>query len=204
LGGDLNALLQGFTPLLIADARDAALLALGWAGALRRSELVGLDWQRRGEGLGSVSLEDERGLVIRLATSKGSQTEAVEVVVPKADMPTACAALAHWAQCANLQPGDPLFCPIDKGQRLQRGRLTGRSVARIVNARLRALAQARGHSRADARRKKYWAIGSRKGSRLWPPMAKPIWAATCADWAREPWQATRCTRTAPRRSCGRS
>lgn len=150
LGGDLNALLQGLAPVLIADARDAALLALGWAGALRRSELVGLDWQRRGEGIGSVSLDDDRGLVIRLATSKGSQTEAVEVVVPKADMPTACAALAHWAKSAHLQPGDALFCPIDKGQRLQSGRLTGRSVARIVKVRLRALAQARGHSRADA------------------------------------------------------
>lgn len=150
LGGDLQALLQSFAPVLIADARDAALLALGWAGALRRSELVGLDWQRRGDGIGSVSLEDDRGLVIRLATSKGSQTEAVEIVVPCADMPTACAALAHWAKRAHLQPGDPLFCPIDKGQRLQGGRLTGRSVSRILKARLRELAQARGQSRAEA------------------------------------------------------
>jgi site-specific recombinase XerC len=29
----------------VIDARDAALLVLGWAAALRRSELVGLDWQ---------------------------------------------------------------------------------------------------------------------------------------------------------------
>jgi integrase len=139
LGDDLHALLREFRPELVADARDAAILVLGWA-----SELVGLDWQHRGNGTGTLHIEEGRGLVVRLATSKGSQTEAVEVVIPMSDMPTACEAVAHWSQSAKLQPGAPLFCPIDKAQHLRPGRLTGRSISRIVKSRVRALAEVRG------------------------------------------------------------
>lgn len=149
LGDDLHALLREFRPELLADARDAAILALGWAAALRRSELVGLDWQQRGSGTGAVHMEEGRGLVVRLATSKGSQAEAVEVVIPMSDMPTACAAVGHWVRSANIQPGAPLFFPIDKGQRLRPGRLTGRSISRIVKSRVRALAEVRGWSVPD-------------------------------------------------------
>lgn len=147
---DLRELLSSFNPKLLADARDAALLALGWAAALRRSELIGLDWGKRSAGAGTVAIEEGRGLVVSLPTSKGSQTDAVSVVVPCEDMPIACEALAQWAQMAALVPGDPVFRPIDKGQRLQPGRLTGRSVARIVKARIRELAQARGKTREEA------------------------------------------------------
>lgn len=45
LGKDLHAPLKGLRANIPADARDGALLALGWAGALRRNELVSLDWQ---------------------------------------------------------------------------------------------------------------------------------------------------------------
>ena len=45
---------------------DAALLGLGWAGALHRSELVGLDWLQRGDGDGSVFIEEGQGLVVTL------------------------------------------------------------------------------------------------------------------------------------------
>jgi integrase len=41
----LHAPLKGLRANIPADARDGALLALGWAGALRRNELVSLDWQ---------------------------------------------------------------------------------------------------------------------------------------------------------------
>src|SRR5262249_37704993 len=77
---------------LPADARDAALLALGWAGALRRSELVGLDWETPGTGTGILRL-DARGPEVILRTSKASQTEAVKVAVPCDFMPAACVAM---------------------------------------------------------------------------------------------------------------
>jgi integrase len=134
---------------LPADARDAALLALGWAAALRRSELVGLDWEKVGDGTGTLQL-DERGLVVTLNTSKGSQTEAASVVVPCPEMPTACAAVKVWASVATLQPGEPVFRPIDKGQHIGSARLTGKSVSRIIKARVRAHLIAHGKSKTDA------------------------------------------------------
>lgn len=134
---------------LPADARDAALLALGWSAALRRSELVGLDWEKQGTGIGTLRL-DERALVVTLKTSKGSQTEAASVVVPCPDMPAACAAVKVWASVAALQPGEPVFRAIDKGQHIHSARLTGKSVSRIIKARVRAHLIAHGKSKADA------------------------------------------------------
>jgi site-specific recombinase XerC len=98
MGSDLRDLITGLDPAgSIIDARDAALLVLGWAAALRRSELVG-------SGSGYVQIL-ERGLVVTLPTSKGSRDEAVENVISCPDMPTACDALARWARVAELKPG---------------------------------------------------------------------------------------------------
>jgi integrase len=56
LRDQLLRMLAGLRPTVNAEARDAALLALGWGGALRRSELCGLDWQQLGTGAGYVAL----------------------------------------------------------------------------------------------------------------------------------------------------
>jgi hypothetical protein len=69
---------------------------------------------QQGDGAGFVKIE-ERGLVVTLPTSKGSQTEAVTIVVACEDMRTACDALERWAAIGDLQPGQPVFRPIDKG-----------------------------------------------------------------------------------------
>ena len=42
MGEQLRELVAGLDPAHTLDARDAALLTLGWAAALRRSELVDL------------------------------------------------------------------------------------------------------------------------------------------------------------------
>ena len=65
IADDVQALIKTLRPEIPAEARDAALLAVGWAAALCRSELVGLDWQKRGTGGGVLQLND-RGLVITL------------------------------------------------------------------------------------------------------------------------------------------
>jgi integrase len=146
---DLRDLLRGLRLYIPADARDAALLSVGWAAALRRSELVGLDWQMLGDGVGFVTV-DGRGVVVTLAQSKSSQAEAVTVVIPRTDMPTACAALEAWADVAKLEPGQPVFRPVDQRQIIGAGRLTDRSVARILKSRVRALLRLRGKSKAEA------------------------------------------------------
>jgi integrase len=124
-------------------------LALGWAAALRRSELIGLDWGKLGAGCGCVEL-GARGVVVTLPASKGSQDAAVEIVVPRSDMPTAARALRRWAAIAKLRPGEPAFRSINKGGTVAAERLTDRSVSRIVKVRLRQLAIASGRSAVDA------------------------------------------------------
>lgn len=146
---DMQALLSDFAPTLPADARDLALLALGWAAALRRSELVGLDWSEAGTGPGFLTLDD-RGLVVTLIRSKASQADAATIVIPCADMPAACRAIRAWIDLAKIAPGSPLFRPVDKAQRIGAGRLNDRSVARIIQARVMAHALGKGHSREDA------------------------------------------------------
>lgn len=132
-----------------ADARDAALLVLAWAGALRRSELIGLDWQRQGDGAGWVSIED-RGIVIVLPRTKGSQDSAETIVIPCTDMPTACDALARWSLVAKLRAGEPVFRPITKTDSIKPGRLTDRSVSRIVKARVEGFYHSNGKSPLEA------------------------------------------------------
>src|SRR6516162_1070531 len=74
MGDDLRALIDGLDQRKTSGARDAALLSLGWAAALRRSELIGLDWQKLGAGTGFVRV-DERGIVVTLMASKASQDQ---------------------------------------------------------------------------------------------------------------------------------
>jgi integrase len=149
MADDLQTLVKALRPEVPGEARDAALLAVGWAAALRRSELVGLDWQKRGSGTGFLQLDD-RGLVITLMASKASQDQAETIVVPFADMPAACQAVERWAGIANLQAGQPVFRPVDQRQFVGRGRLTDRSVARVVKSRMRKLAKLRGNTESEA------------------------------------------------------
>jgi integrase len=149
LGTDLHSLLKGLRPDVPADARDGALLALGWSGALRRSEIVALDWQQLGTGRGFVRV-DERGVEVVLMRSKASQDAAVTIVVPIVDMPSAASWLQAWAQVANLQPGDPIFRFVDNRKRIAAERLHKASVSRIVKARLRRFVLARGATKEAA------------------------------------------------------
>ena len=150
MGEDLQAVVRMLSSTRAIDARDRALLLLGWAAALRRSELVGLDWQRKGLGTGSVKV-DELGVTIRLARSKSSQDKAVQIKIPREDMPAACDAIEAWAAAAGLEAGQAVFRPVDQRQIIGAGRLTDHSVSRIIKARLRKLVRARGKSKDEAR-----------------------------------------------------
>jgi integrase len=146
---ELRKLLDKLRADVPIDARDAALLALGWAGALRRSELVGLDWQRLNAGGGFVAVS-ELGITITLMASKASQDQTETIAVPRGDMPTACERLEVWAALAGLQPGEPVFRAVDQKQIISADRLTDRSVSRIVKARIRKHFKANGRGAAEA------------------------------------------------------
>ena len=150
LAVDLRDIVEKLKPDKPIDARDAALLTVGWAGALRRSEIVGLDWLLPGDGTGYVTVDD-RGIVITLMTSKDSQDAAEQIVIPKADMPAACRALEAWAALAGLEPRQRVFCPIDVQGRLSRKRLSGYSVSTIVKNWMRRVEHKRGKTKKDAK-----------------------------------------------------
>jgi integrase len=124
-------------------ARDRSLLLVGFAGALRRAELVGLD------------VEDlawtEDGLVVTLRRSKTDQEgEGRRVAIPLGSTPETCAArsLRRWLEVAKVSDG-PVFRVVTRHGHVG-ARLTSHSVARIVKRAAKAAgldpSQLSGHS----------------------------------------------------------
>jgi site-specific recombinase XerD len=110
----------------LADVRDRALLLLGFAGAFRRSELVGLDIEDIEE-----TKDGLRVTIRRCKTDQEGKGAIIAIVRGAAACPVA--AYRAWIEAANISTG-PVFRPIAKGQRLQDARLTDHSVAKIVKA----------------------------------------------------------------------
>jgi integrase len=150
VAADVRDLLGMLNVKRAIGCRNAALLLTGWGAALRRSELVGLDWEQLGTGTGFVRV-DERGILITLARSKASQDKAETVVIPRADLPEACEALNAWAQRAVLQPGQPVFRAVNNRHQIAAERLTAHSVSRIVKRAMRDLARKRGKTIEEAK-----------------------------------------------------
>jgi site-specific recombinase XerD len=110
----------------IIGVRDRALILAGFAGAFRRSELVGLDVED------CVFAKD--GLTIVLRRSKTDQDGAGRKVgIPYGANPDTCPVrvLQSWLEQAGITSG-PLFRSISRHGRVQTGRLSGIDVARIV------------------------------------------------------------------------
>jgi site-specific recombinase XerD len=111
-------------PDTLAGRRDRALILLGFAAALRRSELVGLD-------VGAIGRVDA-GVIVGLGKSKTDQEgRGAEVPVPHGFKLKTIEALDAWL-CAGCLSEGPLFRRIGKGGRLLPGRLTDQSVALII------------------------------------------------------------------------
>lgn len=118
--------------------RDRALILLGFAAALRRSELVALDVQ-------DVHFVKE-GAIVHVRRSKTDQIgEGRKIAVPYGRTSTCpVKALETWLTHAKLAAG-PLFRPANKGGGVGDGRLTGQVVALV----LKAYAAAAGLNAAD-------------------------------------------------------
>lgn len=108
----LAELLDLLRPEVLRDARDAAILALGFGAARRRSELVSLDYMERGAGSDArgILVVEDRGLTIKLMVSKTNQEGSEEeYVVPRMAAPRICAAVENWIQLAGIKKGEPVF-----------------------------------------------------------------------------------------------
>ena len=113
-------------PDTIAGKRDRAILVIGFAAALRRSELVDLK-------VNDLEFTAE-GVIVHLLWSKTDQEGAGQfVAVPNGKYLRPVKALRTWLDVAGITEG-PLFRSIGKGGRLG-AKLSGRAIAEIVKRR---------------------------------------------------------------------
>jgi site-specific recombinase XerD len=114
--------------------RDAALLALGYVFALRRSELVALDFETQGTGDGVLRIT-ARTMEVAFARSKTSTGVPEIVAVPRAENADAVRAVEAWIETASIEAGEPILRGVTKGGEIG-GRLHPQSVAKIIKARV--------------------------------------------------------------------
>ena len=121
-------------PAGLAGLRDKAILLVGFAGALRRSELASLELAsgkslRRGARVAFVA----GGVEISIDASKGDQEgRGVVIAIPKGRTRLCPVdALAAWLQAAGISEG-PIFRAIDRHGRIAPRAITDKTVADVV------------------------------------------------------------------------
>ena len=121
--------------------RDRALILLGFAGAMRRSELVGLD-------VTDVALADD-GLVLAIRWSKTDQAgKGRKIGIPFGEHEETCPvrAVLAWIDEAEIEDG-PLFRAVNKHGHVSDFRLSDKVVANVVQRSLKAAGKsARGYA----------------------------------------------------------
>jgi integrase len=113
-------------PDSLLGIRDRAVLLLGFAGAMRRSEVVGLD-------VADLAITDE-GLVVLIRRSKTDQVGVGRKIgIPFGILPETCPvkAIQAWLDASKIEDG-PLFRRVDRHGFLSDHRLCSRAVADIV------------------------------------------------------------------------
>lgn len=127
----------------VKGCRDRALLLLGFAGAFRRSELVGLQY---------ADIEFvEQGLVVHLSKSKTDQEGLGRKVAIPFARGVVCPVLAlkNWLELSNITDG-PIFRPVSRHGQIENATLSTQAVAIIVKERVSAIgldeSQFAGHS----------------------------------------------------------
>lgn len=128
---DVIAMLETLDRGSLRGLRDRAMLLLGFAGGLRRSEIVGLDVgpDHSEDGRGWVEILD-KGMVVTLRSKNGWR----EVEIGRGSSDTTCpiAALQTWLRFARIAHG-PLFRRVTgQGQDVGPERLLDQEVARLV------------------------------------------------------------------------
>ncbi len=114
------------------DARDRALLLVGFAGAFRRSELVAID---------CTDVEPvKQGVVVHVHRSKTDQEGAGRKVGIPHGRTRWCpvTALNDWLARTGIDDG-PVFRPVDRHGRVHDARLSGEAVSLVVKGRAAAV-----------------------------------------------------------------
>jgi integrase len=113
----------------VRSTRDRALLLLGFAGAFRRSEIVGLNV----EDVESV----RQGVIISLGRSKTDPEGRGRKIGIPLGRTRWCpvAALTRWLDVAGLTSG-PIFRPVDRHGNVRVARLSGEAVCVVIRERV--------------------------------------------------------------------
>lgn len=121
----IGAMLEAL-PNNLRGLRDRALLLLGFAAALRRSELVDLK-------VNDLELHKD-GLVVHIRRSKTDQeAKGAEISVPRGTMLRPVDAIERWLKISKIKSG-AIFRELDRHGNLGAAALSDRSVARIIKS----------------------------------------------------------------------
>lgn len=123
---DIKEMLQYLDGDDLQQIRDKAILLVGFYGAMRRSEIAGLDV----EDLNFTRL----GLLITLHKSKTDQFDQGQMIaIPYVDDENLCAvtALRQWLQASGITTG-PVFRGFTKNHQVRKTRISDKSIALIV------------------------------------------------------------------------
>jgi integrase len=113
-------------PQSLLGKRDKAIILIGFSGAYRRSEIVGLNI----EDLEYVA----EGVTITLRRSKTDQEgQGYKKAIPKGHNPETCPveALREWIEAAKIESG-AIFRTMNRSDEVLETRLSDRGVARVV------------------------------------------------------------------------
>ncbi len=117
------------------DVPDAAILALGFTAARRRSEIVGLDLDKLGSGDG-ILIRNALDFRVQLVRAKIVTGDDDPIIINREDNAEAARALDRWVDRAGIKPGTPVFRSIRRGGRITHDRLSPDFVAHIVKRRV--------------------------------------------------------------------
>lgn len=154
------------TPDTLTGKRDRALLALGFAGAFRRSELVALDV--------ADLVEDPEGLRVRVRRSKTDQEgRGLEKAIPHGRFIRPAALVREWLDAAGIVEG-PVFRPVSRSGNVRSPnpgtakppRLTTQTVADIIKRYCTAAGLDASTFGADSLRAGYITTAAERGADL--------------------------------------
>jgi integrase len=140
------------------DSRDRALILMGFAGAFRRSELVGLD-------VNDVQATSE-GLRVTIRRSKTDQEGEGQVIgIPYGSNPQTCPvrALRAWLDIAGITEGS-LFRSVNRHGHIGASGLSDRAVALIVKRLVAGLGMDAGNYAGHSLRSGFCTSASAKGA----------------------------------------
>jgi len=159
LGDDVIAMLETLKRGTLRGLRDRAMLLIGFAGGLRRSEIVGLDVGRdqTDDGRGWVEIL-KKGMIVSLRGKTGWRE--IEIGRGSSDATCPVVALQTWLTFARIGHG-PLFRRV-AGKQVGPERLTDKQVARLVKTAAMA-AGVRGDSPEGERADKFSGHSLRAG-----------------------------------------